>query len=63
MMAEKEIDEIKCMGRSRKRNENGVKSRRVEDGIRNVKRGHEKWATGLRNVEKCRNGWKKHEVA
>jgi hypothetical protein len=37
-MVEKGIDEIGGMGRSKKRNENVVKSRKVEDGLGNVGR-------------------------
>jgi hypothetical protein len=38
MMAENEIDEIGWMGRSKKQKEDGMKSRKVEDGIGNVGR-------------------------
>jgi hypothetical protein len=38
MIVVKEIDEIGRMGRSKKRNEDGVKSREVEDGIGKVGR-------------------------
>jgi hypothetical protein len=41
MMLEKEIDEIGRIGRSRKQNENGVESRKVEDKLRKVRRDPE----------------------
>jgi hypothetical protein len=62
-MVEKEIDEIGQMGRLTKQNEDGVKSRKVEDGIGNVGRGCGIWMTASRNVEKCRSGWEKLEIA
>jgi hypothetical protein len=49
-MVEKEIDETEQMGRSGKQNEEGVKLRKVEDGIGNVGGGRGRWMTGLRNV-------------
>jgi hypothetical protein len=50
-MVEKEIDEIRRMGRSGKQNPDGAKSKKVKDKIENAGRGRGKWTTGLRNVE------------
>jgi hypothetical protein len=40
MTVKKESDEIEQMGRSRKQNEDEAKSRKIEDGIGRVRRGH-----------------------
>jgi hypothetical protein len=36
MMVEKEIHEIRRMGRSKKQKEDGMKSRKIEDGIQYI---------------------------
>jgi hypothetical protein len=51
MMLEKEIDEIGRMGRSKKQNENVMKSKKVGDGIGHVGRTRGIWMTESRNVE------------
>jgi hypothetical protein len=38
-MVEKKINEIERVGRSKKQNKDGVKSRKAKDWIRNVGRG------------------------
>jgi DNA helicase TIP49 (TBP-interacting protein) len=45
MMVEKEIGEIRRMGRSKKQKEDGMKSRKVEVGIGNVRRTRRIWMT------------------
>jgi hypothetical protein len=50
-MVEKRIDEIERLERSGKQNEDGVKSRKVEDGIGNVGRSCGISMTGSRNVD------------
>jgi DNA helicase TIP49 (TBP-interacting protein) len=50
-MVEKEIGEIERMGRSKQQKEDGMKSRKVEDGTGNVGRTREMWTTKSRNVE------------
>jgi hypothetical protein len=51
MTVEKEIDEIGRMGRSKKQNENMVKSMKVEEGIGNVGRTSGIWMTKTSNIE------------
>jgi hypothetical protein len=51
MTVEKEIDEIGRMERSKKQNENMVKSMKVEEGIGNVGRTSGIWMTELSNIE------------
>jgi hypothetical protein len=51
IMVEKWINEIGRMDRSGKQNKDGVKSRKVEDGIGNVGRGRGIPVMGSRNVE------------
>jgi hypothetical protein len=55
-MVEKEIDEVGTMGRSKKPNENVVKSKKVEDEIGNVGRTGGIWMAGSRNVEADEEG-------
>jgi hypothetical protein len=50
-MAEKEMHEIGQMGRSKKQNRGGLKSRKVEEGIEKVRKGRGKWRMGSGNVE------------
>jgi hypothetical protein len=50
-MVEKEIEEIWRIRRLKKHNEDGVKSRKAEDGIGSVGRGRGRRMTGSRNVE------------
>jgi hypothetical protein len=59
MMVGKEIDEIKRIGKLRKQNEDGVKSKKVKDGIGNVRGG----CGILMGITECRSRWKKLEVA
>jgi hypothetical protein len=49
MMVEKGIDTIRRMERSKKQKEDGMKSRKLEDG--NVGRTRGIWMTGSRNAE------------
>jgi hypothetical protein len=51
------------MGRLKKQSEDGAKSRKVEDGIGKVVRGCGRWMTGSWNVEECRRGWTRLDVA
>jgi hypothetical protein len=51
------------MERSRKENEDGVKSMKIEDGIENVGRGRGIWVTGSRNVEVNRESLRSLDAA
>jgi hypothetical protein len=48
---EEEIDEIRRIGRSKKQKEDGMKSRKVKNGIENVGRTRRIWIMESRNVK------------
>jgi hypothetical protein len=62
MMVGKRTDEIGRTERSKKQNEDGLKSMKVEDGIHNVGRGHGIFMTGSRNVEANRESLRSLDV-
>jgi hypothetical protein len=60
---EKEIGEIRRMGRLKKRNERWAKSRKVEKWIRNVGRGRGRRMTGSGNLEADGENLRSRDVA
>jgi hypothetical protein len=62
MMVEKEIGEIGRMGRLKKQKEDGMKSRKVEDGIGNIRRTHGIWKKESRNVDANRESLRSVDV-
>jgi hypothetical protein len=63
MIVEKEIGEIGRMVRSKKQKEDGMKSRKVKDGIGNVERTRGIWMTEWQNVEPDRESLRVVDVA
>jgi hypothetical protein len=51
------------MGKLRKHNKDGMKSKKTEGGIEKVGRGRGRWITGSRNVEECRKRWRRLDIA
>jgi hypothetical protein len=59
MGVDKEIDEIRRMGKLRKQNEDGAKSKKIEDRIG----GSGETAEVADGIAKCRSGWVRLKIA